>query len=53
MKNALILLAGGIGKRFKENKYKYPKSLINVLGYPILFYLLENLLVVLFFQILD
>ena len=37
----VIIPIGGIGKRFKDNGYKNPKSLINVLGHPILFYLLD------------
>ncbi len=39
----IVIPLGGVGIRFKENNYKQPKALINVLGRPILFYLLDNL----------
>ena len=39
----VIIPLGGIGDRFKKNSYTKPKALINVLGKPIIFYLLENL----------
>lgn len=39
----IIIPIGGIGQRFKENKYKKPKALINIYGKPIIFYLLDNL----------
>jgi len=39
----IIIPIGGIGERFKENGYKKPKALINVLGKPIISYLLDNL----------
>ena len=39
----IFIPIGGIGKRFKDNGYHYPKPLINALGKPILFWLLECL----------
>ena len=39
----IIIPLGGIGKRFKDNNYKLPKPLINVMGKPILYWLLDNL----------
>jgi capsule biosynthesis phosphatase len=39
----IIIPLGGIGERFKQNGYKKPKALINILGKPILYYLLDNL----------
>ena len=44
--NKIILIPiGGIGSRFKENNYKKPKTLINIFGKPLIFYLLENLII--------
>lgn len=34
---------GGLGERFKNAGYNIPKPLINVLGKPILYWLLDNL----------
>ena len=39
----IIIPLGGLGVRFKNLNYKLPKPLINVLGKPILFWLLDNL----------
>lgn len=39
----VLIPLGGTGERFKKNYYKQPKALINVLGKPILYYLLDNL----------
>jgi capsule biosynthesis phosphatase len=39
----VIIPLGGIGERFKNNGYSYPKALIRVFGKPILYYLLDNL----------
>ena len=39
----IIIPLGGIGSRFKQKGYKYPKALIKVFGKPILYYLLDNL----------
>jgi len=39
----IIIPIGGIGKRFKDNGYTKPKSLINVFGNMILSYVIENL----------
>lgn len=33
----------GLGTRFKKLGYKLPKPLINVMGKPILFWLIDNL----------
>lgn len=39
----IIIPIGGIGQRFKENGYTYPKALINIYGKSIISYLLDNL----------
>lgn len=39
----LIIPLGGLGTRFKKDGYSLPKPLINVLGKPILYWLLDNL----------
>jgi capsule biosynthesis phosphatase len=39
----ILIPIGGIGTRFKNNGYSQPKALINVLGKPIVFWLLDNL----------
>lgn len=39
----IIIPIGGIGKRFSDEGFKKPKPLINVLGKPILFWLLDKL----------
>ena len=39
----VIIPLGGMGERFKNCGYKKPKPLINVMGKPILFWLLDNL----------
>lgn len=39
----VLIPLGGIGERFKKNNYTLPKSLINVFGKPIIFYLLDAL----------
>src|SRR5437868_13164995 len=39
----VIIPLGGLGERFKKYGYKYPKPLINVMGKPIIFWLLDNL----------
>ncbi len=39
----IIIPLGGIGERFKKNGYNVPKALINVLGKPILYYLLDSI----------
>ena len=46
MFNKVILIPiGGIGSRFKKNGYNNPKSLINIFGKPIIYYLLKNLII--------
>lgn len=39
----ILIPLGGIGSRFTQNGYRKPKALINVMGKPILFWLLDNL----------
>ena len=39
----ILIPLGGIGERFKKHGYNKPKSLINVFGKPILYYLLDHL----------
>jgi capsule biosynthesis phosphatase len=39
----LLIPLGGIGSRFKSKGYELPKPLINVMGKPIIFWLLDNL----------
>jgi NDP-sugar pyrophosphorylase family protein len=39
----LIIPMNGLGNRFREEDYQMPKPLINVLGKPMLFWLLDNL----------
>lgn len=39
----IIIPLGGLGSRFKTSGYSLPKPLINVLGKPIISYLLDNL----------
>ncbi|UJR24170.1 hypothetical protein I4U23_027136 [Adineta vaga] len=34
---------GGIGTRFSKENYRFPKPLINIIGRPMLFWLLDNL----------
>jgi capsule biosynthesis phosphatase len=44
-KNMIILIPiGGTGERFKKNGYSRPKALINVLGKPIIHYLIDNII---------
>ena len=39
----IIIPLGGLGKRFKDDGYINPKPLINVLGKPMIFHVLDNL----------
>ena len=39
----IIIPAAGLGNRFKEDNYDLPKPLINVLGTPLIFHILNNL----------
>lgn len=39
----ILIPLGGLGTRFKKLGYKLPKPLINVMGKPIIFWLLDNL----------
>ncbi|MEM3063254.1 MAG: sugar phosphate nucleotidyltransferase [Nitrososphaerota archaeon] len=41
----ILIPLGGTGERFKKLGYKKPKPLINVMGKPIIFWLLDNLIV--------
>ena len=40
----IIIPLGGRGERFKKLGYKQPKALIHVFGKPILFWLLDSIL---------
>ncbi len=39
----LIIPLGGLGIRYKNNNYQEPKSLIQLMGKPIIFWILDNL----------
>lgn len=39
----VIIPIGGVGQRFKDEGYLYPKPLINVLGKPMIYRVIENL----------
>ena len=39
----IVIPIGGIGQRFKDAGYQYPKPLINVLGKPMIYHVLKNL----------
>ncbi|CAF4216443.1 unnamed protein product, partial [Adineta steineri] len=39
----IIIPMGGIGHRFSQQNYRFPKPLIKIVGRPILFWLLDNL----------
>ena len=39
----ILIPLGGLGTRFSKNNYKIPKPLINVMGKPIIYWLLDNL----------
>ena len=39
----VLIPLGGLGDRFKQCGYKNPKPLINVMGKPIIFWLIDNL----------
>jgi len=39
----ILIPLGGLGQRFKDLGYKLPKPLINVMGKPIIFWLLDNI----------
>lgn len=44
MKNLNIIIPiGGLGKRFSDEGYSQPKPMVNVMGKPIIFWLLDNL----------
>ena len=45
MDKIILIPIGGIGSRFKQNNYKKPKALINIFGKPLIFYLIENLII--------
>jgi capsule biosynthesis phosphatase len=40
----IIIPLGGLGKRFKKDGYIHPKPLINILGKPMIFHVLDNLI---------
>lgn len=39
----VVIPIGGVGERFSKNGYLYPKPLINVLGKPMIFWVIESL----------
>ncbi|KJE96218.1 hypothetical protein CAOG_06573 [Capsaspora owczarzaki ATCC 30864] len=39
----IIIPMGGIGSRFERANYRFPKPLINMVGHPMLFWLLDKL----------
>ncbi len=39
----VIIPIGGIGSRFAKQGYRYPKPLINIVGRPMLLWLIDNL----------
>lgn len=39
----IIIPMGGLGSRFSEHGYRFPKPLINIVGRPMLIWLLDNL----------
>lgn len=39
----VIIPIGGVGSRFAKHGYRYPKPLINIVGRPMLLWLLESL----------
>ncbi|AYV85720.1 MAG: hypothetical protein Satyrvirus33_10 [Satyrvirus sp.] len=39
----IIIPLAGIGQRFRQCGYKHPKPLVNVMGKPIIFWVLDNL----------
>lgn len=43
MRKIIVIPLGGLGTRFKNAGYLYPKPLINVMGKQVIFWLLENL----------
>lgn len=43
MKKIAIIPLGGIGNRFKKEGFDMPKPLVNVIGKPIIYWLIENL----------
>jgi len=39
----VIIPIGGIGSRFAKEGYRYPKPLVNIVGRPMLLWLVDNL----------
>ena len=39
----VVIPIGGIGSRFAKQGYRFPKPLINIVGRPMLLWLIENL----------
>jgi len=39
----IVIPMGGVGIRFAKNGYRFPKPLINIVGRPMLFWLIDNL----------
>lgn len=41
----IIIPLGGLGERFKQDGYILPKPLVNILGSPMIFHVLDNLVI--------
>lgn len=39
----IIIPMGGVGARFQKDQFRYPKPLVSIVGYPMLFWLIDNL----------
>lgn len=39
----VVIPMGGIGSRFAKNGYRHPKPLINIVGRPMILWLIDNL----------
>jgi len=40
----IIILANGLGQRYKDESFLFPKPLVNIYGRPIIFYIIDELL---------
>ena len=39
----ILIPLGGVGLRFSQNGYKQPKALVNIMGKPLIYWLLDSL----------
>lgn len=39
----MVIPMGGVGARFAKNGYRHPKPLINIVGRPMILWLIDNL----------